>query len=162
MLNGNNVNHDFKVGDLVKVVPSTQPDGSDKGHYFRVGDIGKVHSIHSGLQINFDIPQNPGVVTRDGDGEAVWWVEPEALRKVSNSYTVLLLRPDYMADSFGQDTFMTSVEAKGPVEALELARAEVIDCDHEDVDEFHKYHDPADYLCLLLIEGQHNDINPER
>jgi len=81
---------------------------------------------------------------------------------MSKTYTVLLLRPDYMADSYGSDTFMTSVEAKDPVEALHLAREEVIECDHEDVDEFHEHHEPEDYLCLLLIEGQHEDINPER
>lgn len=64
------------------------------------------------------------------------------------TYTVLLQYPDYIGD----DTYMTSVAATNPTEALAAARAEVAtteDCD------------PLDWRCLCIVEGEHNDLNPE-
>lgn len=63
-------------------------------------------------------------------------------------WTVLLLRPDYLAEIFGHDTFRAFVEAETPAEALAAARNEVIVADQN----------PgwaADYYCLLCIRGHH-------
>lgn len=153
----------FKVGDLVQVAL----DGTEASTaYYRKGDVGLVKDVETGsILVDFDVPQNPGTVSYcNGDPSqgAAWYVTDYRLRLFEKAYTVLLLRPDYMADSFGQDTYLTCVVARSPVGALESARAEVIELDHSDVAEFHEYHDPTDYACLLLIEGEHRDINPER
>lgn len=153
-------NIDFRVGDLVRVTYDGDGSGSGEGYFFRVGDVGRLLRIDTDgtLLVNFAVPENPGNVRDDGR----WFADRSAMELGRHApYTVLLLRPDYMADSFGSDTFMTHVVAEGAVEALRLAREEVIKCDHEDVAEFHEYHDPTDYVCLLLIAGHHNDINPE-
>ncbi len=41
-----------------------------------------------------------------------------------NNYTVLLLRPDYIADEFGKDTYLARVAADSVEEAAFLAQAE--------------------------------------
>ena len=46
-----------------------------------------------------------------------------------NNYTVLLLRPDYIADEFGKDTYLAHVVANGAAEAQKLAQAEAWDSD---------------------------------
>lgn len=65
-------------------------------------------------------------------------------------YTVILLRPH----GGPPDTFMTTVPAKTPREALAEARAKVIKADGDG-------YEPADYVCVLLIAGEHTDLNPE-
>ena len=71
------------------------------------------------------------------------------------AFTVILLRPDYVADTYGQDTYMTTVLAESRETALAKARAEVQDAD--DTEE----NDPTDYFCIAMIAGEHHDINPE-
>lgn len=66
---------------------------------------------------------------------------------MTKKFTVLLQRPDW-ADC---ETYMTCVTAANPVEALAVARAEV--CAADD--------DPFDHACLLVIAGDHKDLNPE-
>jgi hypothetical protein len=68
----------------------------------------------------------------------------------STYYTVLLQRPDWT----DCETYMTCVPAANPVEALASARAEVCSS-------YGTEYNPLDYLCLLLIAGEHNDLNPE-
>lgn len=72
-------------------------------------------------------------------------------------YTVLLLRPEYIADAFGQDTYMTHVEAGGVREAQHKAQLEAI---HEDFDseEIEPTGQEADYAILMVIEGHHMDL----
>ena len=50
-----------------------------------------------------------------------------------NWYTVILLYPDYVAEEYGHETCMTSVQASDPVAAVEAARSEVNNPD-EDID----------------------------
>ncbi len=83
---------------------------------------------------------------------------------MSKPYTVILLRPDYMADNYGQDTCMLHVKADNPTQALERARAEVIEGDYSDEwarADFYEMHDPADYFCVAMLEGWLPDVNPE-
>jgi len=63
-------------------------------------------------------------------------------------WTVLLLRPDYLAATFGHDTFCAFVEAETPAQALVAARNAAIVAD-ENPD------GAADYYCLLCIRGFH-------
>ena len=77
-------------------------------------------------------------------------------------YTVILLRPDYIAEPYGQDTWMGHVKAKDPDEAVKLARGECWLGDTQGMED-----DPADtlpaladYFVIAVIRGKHNDLNP--
>lgn len=70
-------------------------------------------------------------------------------------FTVLLLRPDYVADGFGEDTYLAHVNAKAPGEAITAAREEVMD-----VDEIEGLK-AEDYYPLLTLRGWHEDLTPE-
>lgn len=64
-------------------------------------------------------------------------------------YTVLLLRPDYIAATFGHDTFCAHVRAPNPREALVAARVAACEADVTDY--------PCDYYCLLCADGHITD-----
>ena len=70
-------------------------------------------------------------------------------------YTVLLLRPDYVADGFGEDTYLAHVRAETPEEAITLAQQEVAKLD--DIDDG----EAADYYPLITTQGWHGDLTPE-
>jgi len=73
-------------------------------------------------------------------------------------YTVLLLRPDYIADTFGQDTYMDHVEATTPAGAVDETRTRAIALDYgEDKDEAI----PEAYFVLAVFAGHHDDVAPE-
>lgn len=79
-------------------------------------------------------------------------------------YTVILLYPDYVAENYGQETYMTSVEAEDPVAAVAKARSEVLDAALTEADGGQyesEYEDPADLFVIAVIEGEHADVNPE-
>jgi len=67
-----------------------------------------------------------------------------------DDWTVLLLRPDYDADTYGQDTFMTHVQADSAEEAIREAQGQAVgqECT------------PEDYVCLACIRGKHVDRRP--
>ena len=77
---------------------------------------------------------------------------PQPLR----SYSVLLLYPDYMAENYGQDTFLTTVKAQGPEQALEQARQEAAESYGNS-----ELQDPQDMHLLLLCEGEITDIKDQ-
>lgn len=66
-------------------------------------------------------------------------------------YTVLLLYPDYTTDNFGQDTYMTSVEADSVIDAQASAQMLAADGHCENPK-------PEDFFVLMVIEGEHQDI----
>lgn len=68
-------------------------------------------------------------------------------------YTVLLLRPDHVADGFGADTYLAKVVASSANRAVLAARREVIEVDDLDLS-------PKDYHPLITVEGWHDDITP--
>ncbi|MEI6166503.1 MAG: hypothetical protein WCS52_04855 [bacterium] len=70
-------------------------------------------------------------------------------------YTVLLLRPDYVANSFGEDTYLALVRAVTPTAAITSAQQEVARLD--DLDGIQA----ADYYPLITMKGWHNDMTPE-
>lgn len=65
-------------------------------------------------------------------------------------WTVLLLRPDYAAENYGQDVYCDFCAAETPEEGLIVARENVRDADC--------YIAPAeDYYCIYITEGMHFD-----
>ena len=79
-------------------------------------------------------------------------------------YTVLLLRPDYIADNYGEDTYMDHVNAESVEQAQKLAQERAWAFDFPPAadmgDEFEGIGDVSfeDYAVLMVIEGHHNDI----
>ncbi|MEI8120815.1 MAG: hypothetical protein WCI20_02090 [bacterium] len=69
-------------------------------------------------------------------------------------FTVLLLRPDYVADGFGTDTYLAQVESDCVDAAVLVAQAEVAKLDDLDLKS-------TDYHPLITLEGWHDDITPE-
>lgn len=72
------------------------------------------------------------------------------------TYTAILLYPDYATGNYGQDTWMDTVEAESPAEALEQARDKcIVDNGGEEF-----VSDRADLYCIALIKGRHDDVKP--
>ena len=70
-------------------------------------------------------------------------------------YTVLLLRPDHVADGYGEDTYLAHVRARSPRTAIKRAQREVKALDgHDDVH-------AGDYYPLITMTGHHNDLTPD-
>lgn len=63
-------------------------------------------------------------------------------------FTVLLLYPDYAADTFGQDTYLAYVHAVDAEEAVTKARDQVRVADQ----------DPFDFHCLFSCIGFHVNL----
>lgn len=71
-------------------------------------------------------------------------------------YTVLLLRPDYLADSYGQDTYLAHVDAENPDNAVVAGQMQVWNVDKGD-DAGTPW---TDYHPLLVLDGHHYDAAP--
>lgn len=71
------------------------------------------------------------------------------------AYTILLARPDYIAND-NLDTYFTTVWGATVEAAVATARLEATIADG--LEEC----DLTDYAILLVIAGDHDDINPER
>lgn len=66
-------------------------------------------------------------------------------------YSVLLLYPDYIAETYGQDTYFTHVEADNVAGAIVMAQSEAEDSNVS-------RGELADFFPLLVIEGWHDDL----
>lgn len=75
-------------------------------------------------------------------------------RRPPQPYTVLVLRPDYMATNYGQDTFLAHVEATSPAQAQRIARQQAANADRSEAFS-------EDYYILLALEGHHYDKRVE-
>lgn len=71
------------------------------------------------------------------------------------AYSVLLARPDYLANDI-TDTYFTTVRGATVEAAVATARLEAATAD--ELEEC----DLDDYAVLLVIAGDHEDLNPER
>lgn len=81
--------------------------------------------------------------------------------RLARTYTVLLLRPDYSTDNYGQDTYMTHIDALNVEAAIRLARVEALQADTPPEDRKGlSYNNLEDYFVLLVAEGHVIDINP--
>ena len=74
-------------------------------------------------------------------------------------YTVLLLRPDYIADEFGMDTYLAHVEAASVGAAQAQAQVEARDSDQELDDDDDDWNDPTDYHVQCVFEGHLDDLS---
>lgn len=69
-------------------------------------------------------------------------------------YSVLLLRPDYIADDFGWDTYLAHVEAEDVTSAVMIARQSVVAVDGTMPE------NTEDYYVLMVCDGHVKDIRP--
>ena len=79
-----------------------------------------------------------------------------------NHYTVLLLRPDYLADEFGKDTYLAWVSANGVAEAMKAAQLEATLADAEcwSLEEIvEEGGSPDDYHVLFATMGHLRDMS---
>lgn len=72
-----------------------------------------------------------------------------------SNYTVLLLRPDYIADVFGHDTYLAHVVANGVELAMAAGQEEAAFADVEEGCEV----TPDDYHVLFTTIGHHEDLS---
>lgn len=68
----------------------------------------------------------------------------------TEQFTVLVLRPDYAANNFGQDTFLAQVSAATIKAAQQAAQKEAAAADQESGWE--------DYAVLLVVRGTHYNL----
>lgn len=65
-------------------------------------------------------------------------------------YTVVLLRPDYIAEPYGIDTYTALVEGEGYDDAIKNAQKEVFKADKRDG---MWPSEPDDYALVVMFEG---------
>ena len=74
-------------------------------------------------------------------------------QKHVKKYTILLLLPDCLAATYGQDAFFTCVSAAGVGQAIAKAQLEAA--------EKNGVSDLDDFFPLCVIEGEHQNIKDE-
>ncbi|MCK9521180.1 MAG: hypothetical protein M0R74_19480 [Dehalococcoidia bacterium] len=71
---------------------------------------------------------------------------------MKKKFTVVLLRPDYIADEFGKDIFSDYVMAYGPDGAIAQARKHVVESDGVSEEWAEDYH------ALVVYEGYQQSL----
>lgn len=71
-------------------------------------------------------------------------------------FTAILLYPDYIANTYGKDTWMSTVCAETPAHALAIARETCM----TEIGDAGGIEDPHDLHCIALIAGHHTDLAP--
>lgn len=71
-------------------------------------------------------------------------------------YTVLILRPGYVAESCGEDIYLAHVKAIDVHEAKKVAQKETLAVDIAGATEHCDY---DDYLVIAVFEGHLEDLN---
>ena len=72
-----------------------------------------------------------------------------------NNYTVLLLRPDFIADEFGKDTYLAHVRALNTGDAVKLAQMDAFESDVGQDDRADFGEDASDAYHVLFITIGH-------
>lgn len=70
-------------------------------------------------------------------------------------YTVLLLRPDHVADNYGHDIYQAWVDALNPRQAIRFAQDEACHADFGDDSDAN----PDDYHVLACYDGNLTDLS---
>ena len=73
-------------------------------------------------------------------------------------FTVLLLYPDYIASTFGQETYCDQVYARTPAEAIDQAQKHALTANY--IWDDGSGADPSDYYPLFTVRGHWNDLTP--
>ena len=68
------------------------------------------------------------------------------------NYTIVLMRPDYIADPYGTDVYVFMGQAESEKDAVRRARQEVFVADTQDGNE---PRDPDDYALVVGFHGLH-------
>ena len=68
------------------------------------------------------------------------------------SYSVLLLYPDYIADTFGE-TYYDFVRARSPRQAVKISQTRCVSSNELNAD-------PNDFVCLLVTKGHNQGLWP--
>lgn len=68
------------------------------------------------------------------------------------SWTVLLLYPDYLADNYGQETYLTWVNATSAADAEKFAREEAAQANNYEPD------DAENFAVLFVTLGTHPNL----
>jgi len=91
------------------------------------------------------------------------WIKPlSSAQAVSKKpYTVLLLYPDYMSDSFGQETYLAHVEARDPESAVMEAQQRAVEANTDEEDDW-IVEDAEDFYPLFVCEGHLGDLYSHR
>ena len=74
---------------------------------------------------------------------------------MKTKYTVLMLYPDYIASSYGQETYLahvTATTAKGAVRAAQRQAANAQGADEVE--------DPSDFYVIFMCKGHTEDVTP--
>lgn len=71
------------------------------------------------------------------------------------TYSILLLKPDFTAANFGQETVLKVISAANVARAISFAQRISSEAYASHVET-----DPADWFVLLACEGEIQDINP--
>ncbi len=78
-----------------------------------------------------------------------------------NNYTVLLLRPDYIAAEFGHDTYLAHMQATSVEIACKLAQMDAFETDVAQDDRADFGDDASDdYHVLFVCLGHQEDLKP--
>jgi hypothetical protein len=87
------------------------------------------------------------------------WLDEQAHQIVSppapagdqqQTYSVLLLYPDYLSEQYGEETYYAFVEAANSLDAVAAAQREAAVAQDVEID------DPADFAPLLVTRGHHH------
>ena len=73
-----------------------------------------------------------------------------------HKYTVILLYPDYIADNYGQETYLAHVTANSPELAVRAAQTRAF----TDNPEYADNGDLPDFYPLAVFAGQLEDLKP--
>ena len=77
-------------------------------------------------------------------------------------YTVILIYPDHIAETYGGEFYWGRVEAHDPEEALARARRDVLAANGiASIEDDPDGCDPRDFACIACIGGWVDNENPE-
>lgn len=85
---------------------------------------------------------------------------------VEDAYTVILLRPDDIASTYGEDSILIQVDGcASPADAIKAAQRRAIEIDAQrlgdDGDDTPIEDSLDDYFVIACFAGHHDDLNPE-
>jgi hypothetical protein len=92
--------------------------------------------------------------TNHAEVEVILAAEPEAADG-TKPFTVLMARPDHIAEPYGTDTYRAWVRARNADEAQHLAQRQAYNADHDPLEE---QGDIDAYAVLAVYEGHVPDI----
>ena len=102
-------------------------------------------------------------LTGSGDTEGAAWTdavdafcadpgEPQSVVNLDEDlpkFTVMLLRPDYATDGYGQDTFTETTEALNVDQAINFVKNSCFDADGREEEEYSQYCDDLHVLAVM-------------